>query len=107
MSLNIENIKWRNVSHVQNTVKNEKNTSKPSNGRHFDEVMISASRGGESEQEIKARETLSRSVKLEVRTNTPEEKVEAIKNAVREGHYKIDTDKIASAMLLSRGEFID
>ncbi len=107
MSMNIDNIKWRNVNHVQGAVKTEKNISKPSSGRHFDEIMISSARGGESEQEIKMRDTLSRSVKLEARTISSDDKIEAIKNAINEGHYKIDADKVASAILLSRGVLDD
>ena len=70
------------------------------NGRNFDAITIKTDPNILENQ--KFIEKVTKSLSVEVKQPTSEEKIQALKESVQSGNYKIDIEAIASKILLSR-----
>lgn len=70
--------------------------------RRFDEVLLDAS-SRDIEEKLLSEEITDR-LRTEIRSTGTEERINELKQAVKEGTYVLDTRKIAVCMLITEGE---
>lgn len=100
MGISIDQISYRYVNKVQQASSESKQVQK--GDRNFDEILISAN--SRQIEEKKITEELAKKVLFEVKQETPQERIETLRQAVSEDNYRIDADAIVSRMLLEKGE---
>lgn len=95
------------IMSYHNTVSNTKRAAGKEktaavSGRNFDEIMIHTS--ARKVEESQFADQVSRKLMSSVMEDTPQEKIQALKEQVENGTYTIDTGAIASKILLQSEE---
>ncbi len=96
MRLSVDNVTGRYTNNLSQTVKTNKYDTKESKGKNFDEILIS---GGKKEAESKISKEISEKAIYEMSFHTSEERISELRNAIEQGTYEVDVQKLATRIL--------
>ncbi len=97
MSISIDKVYNHSQNKISQNHKNQPAPSKKTQGRQFDEIVISSYK--ETDKENAINKALADKINAEVNQITDEDKIENLKNAIANNSYEINADEIAKRIL--------
>lgn len=102
MGISIDRFSHPFINKLSQPSPDNKPVKKVREERKFDEVLITASSRQTDEKKIT--EGLVQDVMSSVYRQVPDGRIEALKDEIAKGEYRVDADAVARRMLLSEGD---
>lgn len=102
MGISIDRFSRPFINKLSQPLPDNKPVQKVREERKFDEVLITAS--SRQTDEKKVMEGLVQDVMSSVYHEVPDDRIEALKDEIANGGYRVDADAVARRMLLAEGE---